>query len=249
MRLEFLKLLQIQRDLYAMPRGMERFHAYIRTMTDDEGDLALPLVAMNPMGKDHVPALLDEYIRLDADGAAEREMAALRDAYPDVAKTFRIALVLADDLKGGWTNRFASEFSYRFETRALHRRGWLTGILWTSEAPAAEAAVMASSMAVHRATYIERHGHARTLRDLLAQEGFSAARAGCTAPLLDEEDLEYTRGVLAPMLDATDRATLMACLFGDVAARDLGYPPRGLSARAGFALALTDARAAERTGA
>ncbi len=68
MKLSFLPLLQIQRDLYAMPRGMERFREYIKTMTDAEtGDLALPLVAMNPMGKDHIPALIDEYIALGAE--------------------------------------------------------------------------------------------------------------------------------------------------------------------------------------
>ncbi len=39
---------------------MGRFRAYPSTMVDDQpGDLALPLVAMNPMGKDHVPDLLD----------------------------------------------------------------------------------------------------------------------------------------------------------------------------------------------
>ena len=52
MSLRYLPLLKTQLDLYAMPRGMERFRAYIKTMTDqDTGDLALPLVAMNPMGK------------------------------------------------------------------------------------------------------------------------------------------------------------------------------------------------------
>ena len=55
-----------------MPRGMERFREYIKTMTDAEtGDLALPLVAMNPMGKDHVPALIDEYLALGAEEIAE----------------------------------------------------------------------------------------------------------------------------------------------------------------------------------
>jgi hypothetical protein len=43
MNLSFVPLLQVQRDLYAMPRGMERFREYIRTMVDEEtGDLALP---------------------------------------------------------------------------------------------------------------------------------------------------------------------------------------------------------------
>ncbi|MGH9220976.1 MAG: hypothetical protein ACRD1W_16845, partial [Vicinamibacterales bacterium] len=73
MTLTFVPLLRVQRELYAMPRGMERFSEYIKTMTDAEtGDLALPLVAMNPMGKDHVPALIDDYLRLDAEGVAEQ---------------------------------------------------------------------------------------------------------------------------------------------------------------------------------
>ncbi len=72
MNLTFMPLLRVQRELYAMPRGMERFREYIKTMTDAEtGDLALPLVAMNPMGKDHVPALIDEYLALGAEEIAE----------------------------------------------------------------------------------------------------------------------------------------------------------------------------------
>src|SRR5204863_406485 len=115
---------------------MARFREYIKTMTDAEtGDLALPLVAMNPMGKDHIPALIDEYIALGAE------------------------------------------------------------------------------------------------------------RTGCTTPALDPDDLEYTRAVIAPHLDARDRATVIACLFGDPAAAALGYAPQGLSPRAGLALALHDARA------
>ena len=73
MQLSFLPLLQIQRDLYSMPRGMERFREYIKTMTDAEtGDMALPLVAMNPMGKEHIPALIDEYLALGAEKIADR---------------------------------------------------------------------------------------------------------------------------------------------------------------------------------
>jgi uncharacterized protein YjaZ len=79
---------------------------------------------------------------------------------------------------------------------------------------------------------------------MLAQEGFAAAMAGCRAPALDPDDLAYTRDVVAPLLDASDRATAIASLFGDKAARDLGYPPQGLSERAGFALALHEARQA-----
>jgi hypothetical protein len=68
------------------------------------------------------------------------------------------------------------------------------------------------------------------------------ALAGCTRPALDPEDLEYTRCVLEPFLDATDMRTAIECLFGDAAGRTLGFTPRGLSPWAGLALALHDAR-------
>jgi hypothetical protein len=62
-------------------------------------------------------------------------------------------------------------------------------------------------------------------------------------PALDPDDLAYTRAVVTPLLHATDRATAMACVFGNAAANALGYPPQGLSPRAGLALALHEARA------
>ena len=68
------------------------------------------------------------------------------------------------------------------------------------------------------------------------------ARAGCTGPVLDEEDIAYTREVLRPFLNAEDKRTAIECLFGDAAGRTLGFTPRGLSPWAGLALALHDAR-------
>ena len=89
---------------------------------------------------------------------------------------------------------------------------------------------------------MQRHGPARTLREMLAQEGQVMALAGCTGPVLDAEDIAYTREVLVPYLDADDMRTCIECLFGDAAGRTLGFTPRGLSPWAGLALALHDAR-------
>jgi hypothetical protein len=77
---------------------------------------------------------------------------------------------------------------------------------------------------------------------MLGQEGWVMAKAGSTEPLLDEDDLAYTREVLSPCLDAGDVRTAVECLFGDVAAASLGFTKRGLSPRAGLALALHDCR-------
>ena len=270
MTLTFMPLLQVQRDLYALPRGMERFREYIKTMTDAEtGDLALPLVAMNPMGKDHVPALIDEYLALGAEQigedavrsafgplrsaealGADRRRAAADRIGGKVDHAYRVALVVSDDLKGGWTNRWASEYSHRVEGGAITRRGWLTGILWTSEPASADRVRDAVLTSIYRAEYLLTHAAPHTLGQMLDQEGYAMARAvaaantpGSPAPMLEEDDLTYTRGVIDPLREARDRATVIAALFGDTAAKALGYAPLGLTDRAGLALALSDARA------
>jgi hypothetical protein len=247
MELAFVPLLRVQRELYSMPRGMERFREYIRTMTDAEtGDLALPLVAMNPMGKDHVPALIDDYLALGAEEIGEDAVQSVRrggtSVPPGANASYRVGLVVSDDLKGGWTNRWASEYSHRIESAAITKRGWLVAILWTSEPASAQNVRDAVLTSIYRAEYLQNHAAPETLGAMLDQEGYAMARAGCATPSLDDDDLAYTRSVIAPHLAARDRATVIACLFGDRAAAALGYPPQGLSDRAGLALALSQAR-------
>jgi hypothetical protein len=162
-------------------------------------------------------------------------------------------MVVADDLGGGWTNRYANEFTYRFGPDHLRTRieprsqprwlkdFWIMGVLWSSETATELAVRQAVSTAVYRAAYLQQNGTARTLRDMLAQEGHVLARAGSTEPTLDAEDIVYTREMLAPHLDAEDMRTCIECLFGDEAGRTLGFTLRGLSPWAGIALALHDA--------
>ena len=242
MHLTFVPLLQIQRDLYNLPRNMDRFNAYLATMTDaSTGDLKLPLVAMNPMGKEHVPALLDEWITLGAEDIAAAAVSGAEARLRDVTGDFRVGLVIADDLKGRWTERYTYEFGHRFGSKPFHRRGWVTGMLWTSETPSPESAREAAAMSVYRAAYIERHGYARTLREMMGQEGYAMSNAGCTAPTLDADDLEYTRETMARYLDASDQPPLMTCLFGDKPVAPLGHSGLGVSALAGLALAHAEA--------
>src|SRR3989442_9986093 len=119
MDFEHIPLLRVQRDLYRMPRGMERFREYLRAMIDAQsGDLKLPLVAMNPMGKDHVPAFLDALIAIDADQVAERATQEARAKLQDEPGAYKVCLVASDDKLGGWTNRHTTELEHRFRPKA-----------------------------------------------------------------------------------------------------------------------------------
>ena len=150
--------------------------------------------------------------------------------------------MVADDARGGWTDRYCNEFTHRFEGKPLYTRGWIGGILWTSETPSEESVRQEVLTAIHRVAHIRRRGPAATLGGMLDQKGTAMAAAGYREATLDPDDLAYTRDVVAPYLGASDRPTAMARLFGDGAAHRLGYRAHGLSARAGFALALHDAK-------
>jgi hypothetical protein len=250
-KLEYVPLFQVQRTLQGLPRDHERFRQYLLTIRAPEGtSLELPsLIAMNPMGKEHVTDLLDALLSLDADSIAARATAQASARLEDTPGECKITLVIADDLKGGWTNRYANEFTHRFEcggTTGILPRWlndfWITGLLWSSE-PASERAVREAILTVaYRTAYIQWHGPARTLRQRLAQEGAVMAMAGCAGPVFDSEEIAYSREVLKPFLESEDMRTCIECLFGDVASGTLGFTPRGLSRWAGLAVALHDAR-------
>src|SRR5687767_5888335 len=132
MQLEYVPLLQMQREIYDLPRGTARFQNYLSTMVNERGDDLdyPPLAIVNPMAKEHVTAMLDQLLALGADDLAESEAAATAAALSDVAGSFRASLVVADDAMGGWTNRYSSELGLRLDVDPHGKRFWVTGVLW-----------------------------------------------------------------------------------------------------------------------
>jgi hypothetical protein len=125
MKLDYVPLLRVQWELHALPRGIGRFRHYLCTIWGDEGpdEALVPLLMMNPMGNDHVAALLDALLAMDADGLGAHTAAEAAAVLSYVPGECKIALVVADDLKGGWTNRFDYEFTLRFGTADPRDRG------------------------------------------------------------------------------------------------------------------------------
>ena len=278
MNLDYVPLLKTQRDIQGMPHNRERFQHYLRTIWNCyDGDFELiPLMFANPMARDHVTAMLDDLLAMNADQIAADAALEACAQLPNAPGEFKASIVICDDLKGGWTNRYDYEFKYRVGyTELLPGNFSPTPNLNLNlnpnpnpnpplnlETPQMVKIPLASRHSLEqraslRASSTRGDPHRRPpsshrtaarrsnmLRDILAQEGKVMAMAGCESPVLDEEDIAYTREVLAPYLNATDKRTCIECLFGDSAARTLGFTPRGLSPWSGLALALHDARAA-----
>ncbi|MEM8860206.1 MAG: hypothetical protein AAGD96_17910, partial [Chloroflexota bacterium] len=129
---------------------------------------------------------------------------------------------------------------HRTQSKPMFKRGWLVALLWTSEEPSLKAAEVAILETIYRGAWINQHGFTHNLTDIMTQEGYAQSCAGLT-PTLTQEDLQYTQEVLAPYFANEDQPTLIAALYGDHSAGELGYPKLGLSPRAGLDLALAQA--------
>ncbi len=245
MQLEYVPLLEKAREFYLLPRNLDRFQAYLRIIADDarENLKLVPFVAMNPMAKDHVRSHLETYLALGAEEIAAEAVREMEPLLEEMPGRFHVGMVIPDDVAGGWTNRYATEHGYRCPAEVrCQTYDWITVYLWAGDEPTERGVREAVKSCLFRCLYLHRHGFAKTLREKLAQEGWVMANAGCDAPALDVEDLEYSRYVIEPFLDTTDMRTAIECMFGDAAGKTLGFTPRGLSPYAGLALALHDAK-------
>jgi hypothetical protein len=243
--LSYIPLLQTQLEVYKVPLGLERFKTYIKTILNEGSDdieLA-PLSAMNPMGKDHAKVYLERLLELQADSIAAKGVHDFINSNQALnAYNIRVSLVVCDDAKGGWTNRYLNDFTYAFEfdKTSFLKRPWLMVPCWTGEEPSSEIIYGDTLTYLHRLSYVFEYGQAKTLGQMMQQEGQILAAAKIRQ-WLEEDDLEYSREVIKPWLESTEKPIQVACLYGDEAAKSVGYETLGLSHRAGFAVALDDA--------
>lgn len=116
MKLDYVPLLPDQRDLQRIPLGRARFQHYLRLIFSKAPDVVErgPLVAANPMAKEHVTELLDAYLALDADRIAAEAAREAAAALADVPGERYASLIIMDDLLGGGTNPYAEEFTCLF---------------------------------------------------------------------------------------------------------------------------------------
>ena len=232
--MHWLPLLQIQRDLLDAPRGGARFQQYLATMRTADGELRLPLAAFNPMSKAHVGDLLDQLLALDAEAIGAQSMG---DAAAQLGMSGeqQVGLVIADDAKGGWTNRWLYEAKHCFEGRYEHRRGFITTLLWSSEPADAETLRQKVRAALFRHEWIGRNGLAKTLGQMVLQEAEAAHFASVPMETLNAEQ----QAVVASHLATEHYPTIIACLYGDEAAEACGYNPLGLPPGAGLRYGLS----------
>src|SRR5262249_28090031 len=130
MKIEHVPLLATEGGLYYIPLRGGRVLEYCLGRSGGEDKPLVPV----PCVQSHAEASLDALIAIDAEAIARdvcarvaRELAGIE---PELS--IKHAIVLADDLKGGWTNRWFNEAKDRLEG-GMEKYGWAVTLAWTSE--------------------------------------------------------------------------------------------------------------------
>lgn len=256
MNVVLTNILEDLRGLYTISDRLKRFDAYVSLSSGKargEGRTRgepLPLGTFSPMGEQQTD-YLDRLIAIGAEGLAQATAAEVAADFATLKDSFRLMLVVADVPRNGWTERGLTDAEWRFtlknDTPPKVAAGegfdrWVSVLLWT-DTEATEAYINREvRAALYRALHLRYLAAPHTLADMTRQEGRALAYAGYT-PTLGAEELAYTRAVVKPFLQSTDFPVCFASLYGDDAARQVGYEALGLTAAAGFQLALHDALA------
>lgn len=238
MQFQLLPLLDTMIAFYRQPRGRERFEDYLRLALNDARDAPQrPIFIYNPMGREHVLAQLEVLHRLEAERLAAEEIEGVNIRLPaegtaaGAPRRIEVGLNLADDLLGGWTNRYTTDYSLRFPRKltALHRH-YCTPIFWTSDQLSTALIRRRVGEALWRSVYwfSPNGGVSHTLEDHLRQEDFVRHRmAGQFSGLLSTASTALRARYETYRL-TQGPAHVLAILYGDFAAESLGHRALGV---------------------
>jgi hypothetical protein len=225
MSFELLPMLHTMLDLYRKPRSIERFREYLATLQGDtKGDMALPISGFNPMAKEHVLHKLEELMALDAERLMQIALADVNAKTKDLLPVapVRVVLNLADDLHGGWTNRYTTDYDSKFKISALVSRSFCAPYFWTSESFTPDLIQLRTKAYAFRTIYWLTHSRPKTLKEHVAQEAFVAKNAGATH--LYQISAEHLREFYEIHQQEDNYNVIFNFLYGDDACISLGFP-------------------------
>lgn len=227
---EILPIIDIMIDLYEQPRTLERFQEYLKTLQGGTGgDLAIPISGFNPMAKEHLLDKLKELKELDAEKIIEETLKQVNNkALLKISQHFKVALNLSDDLKGGWTNRYTSDYDSKFKMSGLLNRGFCTPIFWASESFTPIKIRERTLEYTFRAVYWLNNPKLKTLKEHLDQEIFVANQIRFESKFqrsdFKELDKFYTEN-----RDTDSYHLIFNFFYGDEASKSLEFPTFGVS--------------------
>lgn len=227
---EVTDVLEKMLELYRQPADFDRFKAYLKLLAGDTGkDLEVPVSGFNPMAKPHVLERLNELIELKAEQIAKDAIAGFNKQIADPGKDviYKIFLNLSDDVKGGWTNRYTSDYDSKFRINGLVSRKFCTPVFWVSETYSEKMISQRILQYAYRTLYWLKHSRPQTLKAHIDQERFVAEQSkGGHQP--DDFDFSAADRFYLEHQQTDDYSPIFNFLYGDRACESLAFPTFGV---------------------
>nr|WP_298995739.1 hypothetical protein [uncultured Allomuricauda sp.] len=230
-----LPILDQMESLYELPRDRGRFDAYLSLLKGTKkDDISLPIAGYNPMGKDMVLHKIRALKKLNAEQLIEEVTKEVnKELSNELPSEIKVALNLADDIGGSWSNKAPVDFSSKFLIEPLVKRNFCTPYVWTSEKITADTIRLRTKEYLFRTFYWIRYKRPKSLKDHLGQETFVAWKTAYNSynvPL----KLKEAKKFFIKNQDSQDYSLLFNFFYGDKASATLNYPTYGLSENLGF---------------
>ncbi len=232
-----LPILDTMVEFYQKPISSERFQAYLQLLQGNtKGDMVLPIGGYNPMAKPHLLDKLAELKALKAEEIISEVLASIHQK-KSLSKTdqqFQVSITIADDMLGGWTNRFTTDYDSRFKLNPLVTRHFCVVLFWSSEVYTADLIRQRVQETVFRTLYWLEHPRPLSLADHVAQELFVVKNTQFASPPL-AVDMTYLKNYYQEHQSTDDYSVIFSFLYGDNAALQLGFKEYGVQREmAGF---------------
>ena len=223
--------LELMAAIYRLSRAggprSPRFTEYVK-----HAEHVFGLSGYNPMAGDAAHDAVTHLMEIGAERLAEE---AMHDVVGRLGHADAITLALVVASTGMWTDRLATEVAHRTALERSAHRG--TVLLWTRESIERDDVLREAAAETVRIAWTARHGDAASVVTMLAREGLAYAPSLNQWAPTPPDTSAGMNDVLAVLGDSRTLGDIVAVLYGDDAASELGHPPAGLPARTGFAWA------------
>jgi hypothetical protein len=223
MAFELLPILDIMTNFYQKPRNNDRFQEYLKILRGNtKDDMVIPIGGFNPMAKEHILTKLIELKNLDTEGIMLQVLEKLnKRMLLDNERMYKVALNVCDDLLGGWTNRFTTDFDSKFKINALVKRQFCTPIFWSSESYNENLIKIRTEENALRTLYWLENPKPNTLKEHVEQELFVAKNS---FPPSYVQQFETQKEFYLKYSESDSYHLIFNFFYGDDASEKLGYP-------------------------
>lgn len=238
MKFQLKSILSEIKELYTQPISTDRFQAYMSKLQgDSKGDMSLPISGFNPMAKDHILDKIGELEDLDTEAIMYETIEEYNSQLSiSNSENFVVVLNIADDLKGGWTNYYSTDFDSKFKLNAFVQRRFCLPYFWTSEIYSKEIIKSRTWEYLSRSIYRLNHTQPKTLEDHFKQELFVAKSIKQNNANHFPDD-SFIIQFYSDHLNSQEYDKIFNFFYGDEGSLSLGYKTYGNTKFSGFNLA------------